>query len=71
MTAPMTAPALLALIGPLAIVWALAVATPGPNFFAITQVVTDAMTRVDVDKTDDAASSWTKALQDFDALGLQ
>ncbi len=35
MTAPMTAPALLALIGPLAIVWALAVATPGPNFFAI------------------------------------
>lgn len=43
----------------------------GPNFFAITQVVTDAMTRVDVDKTDDAASSWTKALQDFDALGLQ
>lgn len=31
----MSAPALLALIGPLAIVWALAVATPGPNFFAI------------------------------------
>lgn len=31
----MSAAALLALIGPLALVWALAVATPGPNFFAI------------------------------------
>lgn len=43
----------------------------GPNFFAITQVVTDAMTRVDVDKTDDAASSWDKALTEFDQLGLE
>lgn len=31
----MSAPAVFALIGPLALVWALAVATPGPNFFAI------------------------------------
>ena len=31
----MSAATLVALIGPLALVWALAVATPGPNFFAI------------------------------------
>jgi cellobiose transport system substrate-binding protein len=43
----------------------------GPNFFTITQIVTDAMTRVDVDKTDDASSSWDKALSEFDQLGLQ
>lgn len=43
----------------------------GPNFFAITTIVTDAMTRVDVDKTDDAASSWDKALTEFDQLGLE
>lgn len=42
----------------------------GPNFFAITTVVTDAITRVDVDGTDDAASSWEKALSDYSALGL-
>lgn len=43
----------------------------GPNFFAITTVVTDALTRVDVDKTDDATSSWDKALSEFDQLGLE
>lgn len=42
----------------------------GPNFFAITTVVTDALTRVDVDKTDDIASSWEKALDEYNALGL-
>ncbi len=42
----------------------------GPNFFAITTVVTDALTRVDVDKTDDAQSSWDKALEAYGALGL-
>ncbi len=42
----------------------------GPNFFAITTVVTDALTRVDVDKTDDAASSWTKAVDAYKALGI-
>ena len=43
----------------------------GTNFFAITTVVTDALTRVDVDKTDDADSSWNKALSEFDQLGLE
>lgn len=43
----------------------------GPNFFAITTVVTDGLTRVDVDKTDDAASSWDKALTEFDQLGIE
>ena len=43
----------------------------GPNFFAITTVVTDAMTRVDVDKTDDAATSWDKAVTEFGQLGLE
>lgn len=43
----------------------------GPSFFAITMVVTDAINRVDVAKTDDAASSWDKALTEFDALGLE
>lgn len=42
----------------------------GPNFFASTLVVTDAINRVDVSKTDDAASSWEKALGEYDALGL-
>ena len=47
-------------------------ATPfkGPNYFAIHTTVTDALTRVDVDKTDDAASSWEKALTAFGELGL-
>ena len=30
----------------------------------------DAINRVDVAGTDDAASSWEKALSEFDALGL-
>lgn len=42
----------------------------GPNFFAITVIVTDAINRVDVAGTDDPASSWEKALSEFDALGL-
>ncbi len=42
----------------------------GPNFFAITTIVTDALTRVDVDGTDDADSSWQKALEAYSALGL-
>ncbi|MDT0165826.1 extracellular solute-binding protein [Actinotalea sp. AC32] len=48
-------------------------ATPhkGPNYFAIHQTVQDALTRVDVDKTDDAASSWDKALQAYEELGLE
>ena len=47
-------------------------ATPfkGPNYFAIHTTVSDALTRVDVDQTDDAASSWQKALEAYEALGL-
>src|SRR5690606_19131865 len=47
-------------------------ATPfkGPNYFAIHQTVADALTRVDVDQTDDAASSWEKAVQAYSELGL-
>ena len=42
----------------------------GANYFAINTTVTDALTRVDVDKTDDAATSWDKAVSDFTNLGL-
>jgi cellobiose transport system substrate-binding protein len=42
----------------------------GPNYFAIHTTVADAITRVDADKTDDAATSWDKAVQAFDELGL-
>ena len=42
----------------------------GPNYFAINQVVNDALNRVDVTKNEDAASSWKTALTNFDELGL-
>lgn len=42
----------------------------GPNYFSIHQTVTDAITRVDVDKSDDAEKSWKGALDAFGALGL-
>ena len=42
----------------------------GPNYFAIHTTVADGLTRVDVDQTDDAASSWQKTLQAFSELGL-
>lgn len=42
----------------------------GPNYFAIHTTVTDAITRVDVDKTDDPTSSWDKAVSAFEQLGL-
>ncbi|MCU1432781.1 MAG: transporter substrate-binding protein [Actinotalea sp.] len=47
-------------------------ATPykGANYFAIHTTVADALTRVDVDQTDDAASSWEKALTAYGELGL-
>ena len=47
-------------------------ATPfkGANYFAIHGTVVDGLTRVDVDQTDDAASSWQKSLQAFSDLGL-
>lgn len=42
----------------------------GPNYFAIHQTVSDAIVRVDVNASDDAASSWDKALTAFSELGL-
>ena len=42
----------------------------GPNYFALTQLVTDALNRLDVEGTDDAEGSWNKALEAYDALGL-
>jgi cellobiose transport system substrate-binding protein len=42
----------------------------GANYFAIHQAVQDGIKRVDVEKTDDAASSWDKTLQSFQDLGL-
>jgi len=42
----------------------------GANYFAIHQTVADGLTRVDVEQTDDAASSWQKTLQAFSELGL-
>ncbi|GAB7193181.1 extracellular solute-binding protein [Kineococcus sp. NUM-3379] len=42
----------------------------GPNYFAIHETVSDALTRVDTEKTDDAAGSWAKAVQAYGELGL-
>ena len=42
----------------------------GKNYFAIIQLVNDAINRVDVDQTDDAASSWDKAVASYGELGL-
>ncbi|WP_341360470.1 extracellular solute-binding protein [Georgenia sp. M64] len=42
----------------------------GPNYFAIHLAVSDAIVRVDANGTDDAATSWEKALTAFDELGL-
>ncbi|MCB7137149.1 ABC transporter substrate-binding protein [Cellulosimicrobium marinum] len=42
----------------------------GPNYFTIHTTVQDGIKRVDVEKTDDAASSWDKTLQSFQDLGL-
>ena len=42
----------------------------GANYFAINQLVQDAITRVAVDQTDDPNSSWDKAVTGFAELGL-
>ncbi|WP_019136608.1 ABC transporter substrate-binding protein [Cellulomonas massiliensis] len=42
----------------------------GPNYFKIGQTITDALRRVDVDKSQDAAAGWDQAVKDFNALGL-
>jgi cellobiose transport system substrate-binding protein len=41
----------------------------GPNYFAINDAVQQALSRVDVDETDDAASSWSKFEADVQNLG--
>lgn len=41
----------------------------GPNYFAVTTAISDAINRVDVDKTEDADSSWAKAVEEVAALG--
>jgi cellobiose transport system substrate-binding protein len=41
----------------------------GKNYFAINDAMQQALTRVDVDKTDDPASSWAKFLTDVKNLG--
>ncbi len=40
----------------------------GPNYFAVTTIISDAINRVEVEKTDAAASSWQKAVEEFKAL---
>jgi cellobiose transport system substrate-binding protein len=42
----------------------------GEAYFSLQQIVNDALNRVDVDQTDDANSSWDKALTSFEELGL-
>jgi cellobiose transport system substrate-binding protein len=41
----------------------------GPNYFKVSDAMSNALSRVDVDKTDDAASSWAKFIADVEALG--
>ena len=43
--------------------------TKGPKYFDINSALQDAITRVDVDGTDDAESSWAKFVSDVEALG--
>ncbi|PZR54314.1 carbohydrate ABC transporter substrate-binding protein [Xylanimonas oleitrophica] len=42
----------------------------GPNYFSIHQTVQDAIKRVDIEKTQDAETSWKGALQSYADLGL-
>ena len=42
----------------------------GPNYFSIHQTVSDAITKVDVEKSADSAKAWQGALDAFNALGL-
>ncbi len=41
----------------------------GPKYFAVTTLISDAINRVEVDKTDTVDSSWNKAVQEFKSLG--
>ena len=41
----------------------------GPSYFALTTAISDAINRVEVDKTDTVDSSWDKAVKEAEALG--
>ena len=41
----------------------------GPQYFAVRQVIADAINRVDVTKKQTAAESWAQAITEFEALG--
>ncbi|PFG15811.1 cellobiose-binding protein [Propionicimonas paludicola] len=41
----------------------------GPQYFAVRQVIADAINRVDVTKKQNAADSWAQAIKEFNALG--
>lgn len=41
----------------------------GPQYFAVRQIVSDAINRVDVTKKQSADASWAQAIKEFDALG--
>ena len=41
----------------------------GPQYFAVRQVLADAINRVDVTKKQSAEESWTQAVKEFNALG--
>jgi len=41
----------------------------GPKYFAINDAMVQALGRVDIDKTDDAESSWAKFVSDVQAIG--
>ncbi|ACV09525.1 ABC transporter substrate-binding protein [Jonesia denitrificans] len=42
----------------------------GPNYFKINSTISDALKRVDVEQSDDAAASWDKAVSAFNELGV-
>ena len=41
----------------------------GPNYFSVNDAMQQAISRVDVDETDDMASSWAKFEEAVNALG--
>ena len=41
----------------------------GPQYFAVRQVLSDAINRVDVTKKQSVGDSWAQAIKEFEALG--
>ncbi|MFT3833481.1 MAG: hypothetical protein QM711_09195 [Micropruina sp.] len=41
----------------------------GPQYFAVRQVLSDAVNRVDVTRKQSAEDSWAQAVKEFNALG--